>query len=84
MIFLVLGTVWGLVVLWSFVAMGRLLARLAGVNGRGDVLWLPAAWGMAGMAALDGWFNLLGIACPHLLLGLVLSAIIIMRTAGEI
>ncbi len=76
MISLLLGSAWGLVVLWSFVAMGRLLARLAGIRTPGDI-WLRAGWGMAGMVVVGGWLNLLGIARPRVSLALVLGAIIL-------
>jgi hypothetical protein len=73
---LVQGFVWGLLVLASFVALGRLLARLVGVNCQREI-WLPAGWGMAGMTVLGGWLNLLGVARAGVLVALVVGTIVV-------
>ena len=73
---LLIGLIWGLLVLWSFAAMGRLLARLVGVNCHREI-WLPAGWGMAGMTVLGGWLNLFGIARASVLVALVVGTVIV-------
>jgi len=72
MIALPLNLAWGLVVLLSFVALGRIMARVVRPAGSWDIS-MAAGWGMAGMVALGGWLNLLGLARASVLMALVLS-----------
>ena len=74
MIALLLNLAWGLVVLLSFVALGRPMARVLRTTGSWDIS-MAAGWGMAGMVALGGWLNLLGLARASVLMALVLSVI---------
>jgi hypothetical protein len=74
MIAALLNLVWGLVVLLSFVALGRIMARVVRPAGSWD-LSMAAAWGMAGMVALGAWLNLLGVAQASVLMALVLTVI---------
>lgn len=67
---------WGLLVLLSFAGLGRIVAGIVAPGSRRD-LALEAGWGMAGMIALGGWFNLLGLATAQVLRGLVLLAIVL-------
>lgn len=60
---LVLGAVWGLHVLASFVGWGDLVARALGLKGAPDA-GLAAAWGMAGVLALGAVLNLGGLVSP--------------------
>jgi len=65
---------WGLLVFQSFAATGRHIARALGSPQRCEVA-LPAGWGLAAMALLGGWLNLLGVARPLLLIVLVLTVV---------
>ena len=67
---LLLSLGWGLIVLLSFACLGRTIARVLAPGARRD-LALETGWGMAGMVALGGWLNLLGLATAQSLRGLV-------------
>jgi len=74
MVALVPHLAWGLVVLVSFAALGRIIARVVQPSGSRDV-FLATGWGMAGMTTLGGLLNLAGAATPSVLIVLVLAAI---------
>ena len=74
MMALFLATGWGIVVLASFAALGRLISGAAHPGGDRH-FFLAAGWGMAAMAALGGVLNSLGVATPPVLVVLVLAAL---------
>jgi hypothetical protein len=65
---------WGLVVLGSFVALGRLVARALDLHLLGDVP-LTAAIGMAAIVFVGGVLNLAHFATSAVLVGLVVALI---------
>ena len=73
---LLLSYAWGMIVLLSIVALGRIIARVV----QPAVKWgfsLAAGWGLACMAILGGLLNLLGAARPPVLISLVISIILL-------
>ncbi len=76
MIGVLLNLLWGLVVALSFVALGRILARLIWPEHKND-LSLTAGWGMAAMVILGGLLNLAGLASSASLVALVIALIVV-------
>ncbi len=75
MIALIPNLGWGLIVLLSFAALGRIIARVVQPAGSRDIC-LAAGWGMAGMTMLGGLLNLAGVATPSVLIVLIIAVII--------
>ena len=71
---LLLSSAWGLVVLCSFAALGRMISCALHLEGERH-FFLAASWGMAGMAVLGGILNLLGVASSSVLITFVLATI---------
>jgi hypothetical protein len=67
---------WGLVVLLSFAALGRLVARVVHPAGIPDT-FLATGWGLAAMTILGGFLNLFGVATAPVLVALVLGVILV-------
>jgi hypothetical protein len=75
MMSLLFASLWGLLVLVSFAALGRIISRLVRPDGECR-FFLAASWGMAGMTVLGGILNLIGVATSDVLVALVLAMIV--------
>ena len=82
MIPLLWNAAWGIIVLLSFVASGRILARLVAPGSFIDAP-LAAGWGMAALVALGGWLNLFSVARSPILVALVLAVIFVDLLCGR-
>ena len=76
MVSIIVCLVWGIVVLFSFASLGRILARILKPDIRPDP-FLAAGWGMAGMIIFGGLLNLVGFAQSRVLIAFVSAIILI-------